>query len=206
MANGIYFAMTTPNAVRVEYPSVFTPRHNNLSGKDEYEVTMLIPKTDAATVDAINKAFAKIVEGEKAGNGGAWKGVVPPRIPTPLHDGDAPKENGNSYGPECKGHYVMRVAADKAVMKYPIVVVDAARQEILDPTKIYSGCWCKVAFNCKSYDAGGKKGITAYLQGVQFIRDDEPIGGGAKTAESMFDAEEAPVAANPFTAGNPFIQ
>jgi hypothetical protein len=53
----------------------------------------------------------------------------------------------------------------------------------IDPSRIYAGCYARLVLNIKPYGHDGKtgtgKGITYYLQGVQFIEDGPRLGGGA---------------------------
>jgi hypothetical protein len=53
----------------------------------------------------------------------------------------------------------------------------------IDPSRIYPGCYARLVLNIKPYGHDGKtgtgKGITYYLQGVQFIEDGPRLGGGA---------------------------
>ncbi len=57
----------------------------------------------------------------------------------------------------------------------------------------YSGCYCNVVVNIKDTDKGGR-GLFAYLEGVQFIKNDEVLGGGGsrvKAEEVFTDESEA---------------
>jgi hypothetical protein len=50
-----------------------------------------------------------------------------------------------------------------------------------------SGYWFKV--NCNPYAyTGGSGGVTVGLSGVQLIREDDVLGGGAPSADSMFSS------------------
>ena len=42
---------------------------------------------------------------------------------------------------------------------------------------IYSGCYCNVSLAAAGFDANVKKGVTVYLNGVQFFRDGERLAG-----------------------------
>ena len=51
---------------------------------------------------------------------------------------------------------------------------------------IYSGCFCNVSLAAAGFDAQVKKGVTVYLNGVQFFRDGERLAG----YDAMNDFEE----------------
>ena len=90
---------------RASYVNVFRPRLNTESGKEEYSMTLLVPKSDEKTMAAI-KAAAKVALMEK------WAGKPPNGLQIPWHDGDGPKPNGGDYGEECRGHWVLNVSGD----------------------------------------------------------------------------------------------
>ena len=47
----------TTGEVRFSFPHVFQPHANNPGQEEKYSVTILIPKTDTATIDAIQAAM-----------------------------------------------------------------------------------------------------------------------------------------------------
>lgn len=90
--------------VRLSYANLTTPRAAQQGGEPKYSVTLLIPKSDAATkadIDAAiqaaaNDALAKV-----------WNGARPPMLKVPIYDGDGVRPSGVPFGDECKGHWVM---------------------------------------------------------------------------------------------------
>jgi hypothetical protein len=56
------------------------------------------------------------------------------------------------------------------------VIVDAFRNEVTDPTEVYSGCYGRAAINFYGYNQAGKKGISAGLLSIQKLSDGEPFG------------------------------
>ena len=73
--------------VRLSYANLTTPRAAQQGGEPKYSVTLLIPKSDAATkadIDAAiqaaaNEAMAKV-----------WNGARPPMLKVPIYEGDGP--------------------------------------------------------------------------------------------------------------------
>lgn len=165
---------------RLSYVHVFKPYASVPGAEEKYSTTILVPKTDVETkqkIDAAIKAATELGVSEK------WNGVKPPTVPNPIWDGDGVKQNGEQFGPECKGHWVFTASA-KA--DYPPQVVDRRVQPILDQSEIYSGCYANVAVNFFPYLFAGKKGIGAGLGNIQKIKDGESLAGG-RTAEQDFD-------------------
>lgn len=95
--------------VRFSYVNVFAPRASEDGGDPKYSLTVLIPKSDTATLNKIKAAIAEARDTFCERNGA---NSLPAKPLTPLHDGDGMKPtSGEPYGPECKGCYVMAVSS-----------------------------------------------------------------------------------------------
>ena len=154
--------------VRFSFVHVFEPDTPQNGGEPRYSVTLLIPKSDTATVNAIKKAIEEAREVFVQRNGA---NSLPAKPVHTLKDGDGVKDNGDEFGPECKGCYVIRVKS-----KQKPVIVDAFRNEITDPAEVYSGCYGRAAIKFFGYNTSGSKGISATLLSVQKLHDGEPFG------------------------------
>lgn len=155
--------------VRFSFCNIWEPKAVD-GGEPKYSVTLLIPKSDTATLGKIKAAMAEAAEKFRAKNGAS---SLPANPINPLHDGDGVKPNsGEPYGPECKGCYVISVSS-KASQKP--VVVDAAGNAILDQSEVYSGCYGRASINFYGYN-NRKKGVGAGLLALQKLQDGEPFG------------------------------
>ncbi len=154
--------------VRFSFCNIFEAKEPQGGGDPKYSVTLLIPKSDTATMDKIKAAMAEARENFCRKNGAS---ALPAKPNHTLHDGDGTKDNGEPYGPECKGCWVISVSS-----KQKPVIVDAFRNEITDPGEIYSGCYGRAAINFYGYARSGKKGISAGLLSIQKLHDGEPFG------------------------------
>ena len=172
--------MVTKSPVRLSYVFLNSPRKNDDGTDGKYGATLLIPKTDKATIKTMNAAIeAAREEGLASGIKGADK------FASPLRDGDGERPRGGEYGPECKGMMVLNTTS-----KGRVKVCDRHRNEIMDADEIYSGMWANVLIKFKCFNVPGNKGISCYLNLVQKVRDDQPLGGAAPKAEDVFDAIE----------------
>ena len=181
----------TINDVRFSYCNLFQPKapFTNPQGEPKYSVTVLVPKTNTAAKAVIDNAIAQAID---AGVSSKWNGVRPPQPAICVHDGDGPRpSDGSAFGEECKGCWVFTAST-----KQPPFVVDEYVQNIIDPTKVYSGMWGNVNVTFFAYNNAGKKGIGCGLNGVQKIRDGETLGGQI-TAQEAFKAVGAPPTAAP---------
>ena len=154
--------------VRFSYVSIFEPKENNNGGGPKYSVTLLIPKSDTATLGKIKEAMAEARENFCKRNGAT---ALPQKPNHTLHDGDGVRDSGDPYGHECKGCYVITVSS-----KQKPVIVDSFRNPITDPGEVYSGCYGRASINFYGYNANGKKGISAGLLSIQKLHDGEPFG------------------------------
>ena len=176
----------TTGKVRASYVHIFQPRTPENGGDPKYSVTLLIPKTDTATINGI---YAEIERAKQEGAQKAFNGNIPPQCRTPLYDGDGYRQSGEAFGEECRGCMVITASA-----KQQPVVVGLDMQNILNPADVYSGCYIRANINFFAYNSNGNKGIGCGLNAVQKIEDGEPLGG-------RVSAEEAFGGANAYTGG-----
>ena len=154
--------------VRFSFCHIFEPQEPQGGGDAKYSVTLLIPKSDKPTLDKIKTAMAEARENFCKRNGA---NALPQNPNHTLHDGDGMRDNGDSFGPECRGCYVITVSS-----KTKPVIVDAFRNEVTNPAEVYSGCYGRASINFYGYSKNGKKGISAGLLSVQKLCDGEPFG------------------------------
>ena len=166
----------TTGKVRLSYAHLFEP-HAIEGNEAKYSVSIIIPKSDKETLQAIKEA----TEQAKKDGASKWGGKVPPTIKTPLRDGDAERPDDEAY----ENAYFLN-----ANSKNKPGVVDISVQPVLDASEVYSGCYGRVTLNFYAYNANGNKGIAAGLGNVQKLEDGEPLGGFTR-AEDDFDSVES---------------
>ena len=182
--------------VRFSYEHLMKPyKGENADPNDapKYSVTVLVPKSDAATMQRIN---AGIAAAKKRGlETKKYKDGTPvDKLPTPIWDGDGYRADGYTpFGEECKGCWVFTASCGQD--RKP-GVVDASCQPILDPTEIYSGIYGRVGVDFFPYNFAGKQGVGCSLVNVQKLADGEPLGAARSSAEDDFggDGEFDPLA------------
>src|SRR5437868_14413419 len=108
--------------VRASHLHAHEARLNTESGKMEYSTLALIPK-GSADVKMVKDAIEKLKKE-------TWldqKKKVPPQFWNPFKDGDEDtKQDGSSFGEECKGHYLLNCNTDEA---HPPKAVSMTRDE-----------------------------------------------------------------------------
>lgn len=176
----------TTGEVRLSYVHLFKPYAATPEQEEKYSCTILVPKTDTATMGRISAA---IEAARQKGITDKWGGQRPPIVPTPVHDGDGVRpSDGMAFGPECKGHWVFTASAKT---DYPPEVVDVNGGPIINQSEIYSGMYAYVNVNFYPYNFSGKKGIGCGLGPVMKRRDGESLGGSAPTAAQAFGVQQA---------------
>ncbi len=196
--------LITTGMARLSYVHLTTPRAANPNAEPKYSVTFLVPKTDAATKYTMDAAVQTAIQ-EGIANPKAWNGRRPANPKLPIHDGDGTRDNGEPYGEECRGCWVVTASSKDRPKVY-----DANLQEILDPTQIYSGMYGRVNVRFYAFSNSGNVGIACALNMVQKLQDGEPLSGSRITAEEAFGqpaalgAATAPGAAMPATVPAPY--
>lgn len=195
-------ALTT-GIVRLSFCHIWEPQApQNGQGDPKYSVTLLIPKTDTATLNSI---YADMAVAEQQGVTSKWGGVKPPIVKTPLYDGDGVRPSGEPFGAECRGHMVMTASC-----KNQPPVVDQQVQPIINRSEVYSGCYARVNINFFAYAQNGNKGIGCGLNCVQKWEDGEPLAGTVSVTEAFGGANAIPVstptqgATQPQYTGQPY--
>jgi len=157
--------------VRLSFVNVFEPKAVKEGDTPKYSVTAIIPKSDVKTVNAIKAAI------QAAAENGAQKhfgGRVPTNVNNTFKDGDTEVDDLGELKkikyPEYNDSYYIRLST-----KFPPKVLDANRQEILDPTELYSGCYGRVSMTFFAYSGDGRRGVSASLNNVMKTRDGEPL-------------------------------
>ena len=163
--------------VRLSYANVWEPKSIN-GGDPKYSCSIIIPKSDTETVNAINAAIdCAIKEGI-----GKFGGKTPPKgaLKLPLRDGDTERPDDPAYA----GASFVNANATSAPG-----IVDADRNPILTRSEVYSGVYGRASITFYAFNSSGNRGIACGLNNLQKIRDGEPLGGKA-SAESDFAADE----------------
>ena len=163
---------------RLSYCHLFEPRAGVSGGEAKYSVTVLMPKTDQAAKARLDAA---VEAAKQAGKDKCWGGRVPQAAAIPVYDGDGLRpSDGEPFGDECKGHWVFRASS-----KQQPEVVDAARNPILDPAEVYSGCYGRVSCDFFPYEVNGKKGVGCALCNAQKLADGAPLSRKATVEEDF---------------------
>ena len=165
---------------RWSYANVWDPKSIN-GGTPKYSVSLIIPKSDVATVKNIEAAIqAAYEEGESKlkGNG---KSVPSLKVlKTTLRDGNLERPDDAAYADS----YFINANSASAPG-----IVDADRQPILERSEVYSGVYGRASINFYAFNSNGNKGIACGLNNLQKIADGEPLGGKSR-AEDDFATDD----------------
>ena len=170
----------TGKDTRWSYANVWEPKSINGS-TPKFSVSLIIPKTDVATVKKIKAAIeAAYHEGEAKLKGTSKSVPALSLIKTPLRDGDTERPDDPNYA----GAYFVNANSATAPG-----IVDADCQPILTRSEVYSGVYGRASISFYAFNSNGNRGIACGLNNLQKLRDGEPLGGRV-SAESDFSDED----------------
>lgn len=159
--------------VRLSYAHLFKPQAIDEGQDPKYSVCLLIPKSDKVTLKKIKAA----VEAAKQAGLNTLGGKIPANLKTPLRDGDEERPDQEEY----QGMYFMNASS-----KTKPGVIDRNKDEIMDSSEVYSGCYGRASVNFYAYNKAGSKGIACGLNNIQKLADGDYLGGRSR-AEDDFD-------------------
>lgn len=169
---------------RASYARLMSAETNKLSGKTEFSVVLLIPKTDEKTIANIKAAAKEAISAK-------WGDKPPKGLKNPLKDGDtATKSDGSPMGEEFKGHFYMSTKCDAS--KHKPTVIDANGNELFDPDAVVSGDYIRASMNAFAYDATANRGVSFGLNNVQLVKKGQPLGASRQSAQDEFGVSKAP--------------
>jgi hypothetical protein len=181
MADNAAKKVISPEAI-ISFPALFEAKPGPDGKNPKFGATLVFPA--GADLKPMRRALAAAAEekwGDKAGE--ILKGQRNPVFRT---------DKNEKYGyPEGS------VSVNVKSQTQPGVVStfrgeDGKPQMITDPNKIYSGCFVRASLFAYAYDNSGNKGVTFFLNNVQFIREGERLDGRV-SARDEFEATDEPV-------------
>lgn len=161
--------------VRLSYAHIWEP-NSIQGGKPKYSVSLIIPKSDTATIAAIEKAVDAAIEAGIGKFGGKRPNKAALKLP--LRDGDIERDD-EAYA----NAYFLNANSLTAPQ-----IVDQDVAPILDRAEVYSGCYARVSLSFYAFNTSGNRGIACGLGNIQKIRDGESLGGSRVSAETDFGA------------------
>lgn len=166
---------------RFSYAHLFKPQAGIAGGEEKYSVSLIIPKSDTATIEKVEKAIEKATKEGVSRYGSKFGKAVNFRIP--LRDGDTDKSDDPAYS----NSYFLNVNS-----KTKPGIVDRNVNPILDSSEVYSGCYGRASIVAFPYSVNGSTGISFALQNVQKLEDGEPLGGKSRAEDdfSAFDDDD----------------
>lgn len=162
--------------VRFSYVHAFEPHSVEEGQPKKYSVSILIPKKNKDTL----KKLEEVIENAAVAGKAKFNNKDPHKVKNfkwPLRDGDEEREDDPTY----KGMYFVNASSNQKPG-----IVDADRDEILDESDFYSGCWGRASLNFFAFNTSGNMGVACGLNNLQKLKDDEPLGGARSKAEDDF--------------------
>lgn len=163
---------------RASYFHGYEPKRNDLNGKLQYSVSILIPKEDEDTVQKIEEAIQLAIQTK-------WPVKVPPNLKIPLRDGDTDRPDDENYA----GHWFINANSEKQPD-----IVDRKFNKSIDPNEWGSGDYGHFSINLYAFDKSGSRGVAAGLNNVMFVKKGVSLSGRSTAAQDFagisYDDEE----------------
>ena len=165
--------------VRFSYANVFEPTAMLDGQTPKYNVSIIISKSDAKTVEAIKKAIEAAKEAGKSKIADK-NGKIPVNLKTPLRDGDEERPDDPAY----ENSYFINAKSERKPG-----IVDRDLNPIMSRDDFYSGCYGRASINFYAFNVNSK-GIACGLNNLQKLEDGERLAGGS-SAEEDFGGDNA---------------
>lgn len=165
--------------VRFSYANVFEPTAMQDGQTPKYNVSIIISKSDAKTVEAIKKAIEAAKEAGKSKIADK-NGKIPVNLKTPLRDGDEERPDDPAY----ENSYFINANSERKPG-----IVDRDLNPIMSRDDFYSGCYGRASINFYAFNVNSK-GIACGLNNLQKLEDGERLAGGS-SAEEDFGGDNA---------------
>ena len=166
--------------VRLSYEHIFQPSAMDDNSTPKYSAELLIPK-DHPDLPTVKRAMFE-AGAEKfptaIANGKPW----PMGYTCALKDADKDVDGSGvllaEKNPASAGCYILKAQSTRR----PATLGRRKEQLTEADGIIYSGCYVNVSVAAAGYEFGKiKKGVTCYLNGVQFVQDGERFGSDASS-------------------------
>ena len=142
MSNQVNSTKVVTGKVRFCYVNVFEPTAMNEGDTPKYNICVLIPKSDTATIDKIKKAVEAAKEAGKAKLADK-NGRIPANLKLPLRDGDEERPDDPAF----EDHYFINANS----MRQPSIV-DRSLNPIMSRDEFYSGCYGRASINFYAFN------------------------------------------------------
>jgi len=173
--------ITGPKTI-FSYLNVNEPKVPLGGGTPKYSVSLIIPKSDTATVAKIRAAIqAAYDEGQSKLKGSSKTVPALEDLKTPLRDGDRDRKGDEAYA---NAWFINANSTTKPG------VVDADRQPILDSSELYSGIIGRASINFYAFNSNGNRGIACGLNNIQKLADGTPLGGHSRAEDDFADVDD----------------
>lgn len=174
--------------VRMSFEHIFVPTKFSDNQEAKYSATFIIPK-DHPDLAAVKKAF---LDAGRESFPDAFKAAGWPRgFACGLKDADVETNNMGEVlaekNPAYKGCYILEANSPRR----PVVLNRDKSAISAEDGIVYSGCYVNASLAAAGYTFEKvKRGVKAYLNGVQFVKDGERFGQDATNDFEALDGDD----------------
>ncbi len=160
--------------VRCSFLNVFKAVSYN-NGDPKYGVQLIVPK-DHKGLEAFEKAVLEVAKEKFPSKVKGSK--ISASLKMPLRDGDIERDE---YPDIYENTYFFSASSSRRPQ-----VFDRDKSALAeDDGVMYSGCYVNASLNVYAFDVQGNKGVAVGLNGLQFVKDGEPLGGNSDSTDDF---------------------
>ena len=174
---------------RLSYEHIFKAVAFEEGQEPKYSATFIIPK-DHPALPAVKRAMFEAGQESFAadfGKAGSWPRGYTCSLKDADKDTDSMGDVLAEKNPAYKGCYILEANSTRR----PVILNRDKSAVTEDDGVIYSGCYVNASLAASGYTFGKvKKGVKAYLNGVQFVKDGERFGADATNDFDALDDDD----------------
>lgn len=160
--------------VRCVYPKLFAA--DEFMGKKRYSVGLLLPKD--------SEAFATVKNAITEACRAQWGDKAADKIKS--FQGSKQSWCLKSFDDD-----TMLITPKRAEERGKPIVLDQHANDLAPESgELYGGCYVNCSFVVSAYNKNGAQGVTAFLNGVQLVREGDPLSGAGSAASCRADFED----------------
>lgn len=167
------------------YVTVLSPKPDQ-KGKLKYSVTILIPKSRGAELEALRAEAVRVAKEKWGAKGEAILAAAKNKM---IQDGDTYVPLSGEPDPSYKGNWFIRMRTDRKPQ-----VIDAKKNEVFTDDDVYSGCLLRVSGNVFAYEAEGNRGVSFGLNNVQVLEKRARLDGRKAATDEFTEYNPDPLA------------
>ena len=181
---------------RLSYVNAWKPRKKKPGEEAKanvYDCVLILDRPSEMTPDEKERyvELKQLVEDVRKAK---WPNSKSP-INAPFRYGYSPKTLPDGYNPpkpydlDANPEYKDKIIIKAVSYERPPQILRPDKQEMMNQSELYSGCYGRMWVYAFAYDNAGNKGVSFSLQGIMKVRDGDPLSSQRNASDAFKDIE-----------------